>query len=628
MSLITFLRVRPTASLHPLSATTRRREGTLSVELTTASDADLLAANEAGLLVISGDRSAEVAAFLFTPDATQSVEGSGLARWQLTLEWDGNHESSLDALARTQPRFLRCSRSEVRDAAYASNLPGISRTSVSTFVDDVTQAVASVEAGATDLLLRDWSTEGLGELRDALADHRLVERTALPLGVEIDDARRQLPKPVFKAWLNQTDAAGAARPRGEWAPGLELDVPAPQRRLSAEWQDEAWVSQIEEDGMVGVSSDIAAILSRSLKGTPPSRDELETLFGARGRDVEGIAWAADQLRRLRSGDAVTYVINRNINYTNQCYFKCGFCAFSKGPRSLDLREAPYLMSISDVVDRSVEAAERGATEVCLQGGIHPEFTGSFYIEMVKAIKARLPEMHIHGFTPLEIWQGAETLGTSITALLSDLADAGLGSLPGTAAEILDDDVRLFLCPDKIRTAQWAEVMTVAHGLGLGSTATIMMGHIDTHRSWANHFEVIREVQRRTGGFTEFVPLPFVHMGAPIWLQGKARPGPTWDEVVLIHSVARLAFDGLINNIQASWVKLGVEGGLRLLNSGCNDFGGTLMDESITRAAGASHGTELDAADFEEAIDSIDRPAVQRLTDYRLRSEVSKYPERS
>ena len=402
-----------------------------------------------------------------------------------------------------------------------------------------------------------------------------------------------------------------------------MEIPAPLRRLSAQWQDSAWIDDVQEDGLTGVSSTIGDILSRSLSGTPPTRDEIEALFGARGRDVEAVAWAADQLRQMRKGDAVTYVVNRNINYTNQCYFKCGFCAFSKGPRSLDLREVPYLMSIEEVVERSVEAAGRGATEVCLQGGIHPEFTGGFYLDMVKAIKAELPDMHIHGFTPLEIWQGAETLGTTIAALLEDLAAAGLGSLPGTAAEILDDDVRLFLCPDKIRTAQWAEVMTVAHGLGLGSTATIMMGHIDTHRSWANHFEVVREVQRRTGGFTEFVPLPFVHMGAPIWLQGKARPGPTWDEVVLIHSVARLAFDGLIDNIQASWVKLGIEGGLRLINSGCNDFGGTLMDESITRAAGADHGTELTAEDFIEAIDSIDRTAVERRTDYSLRSDLPK-----
>ncbi len=624
MSLITFLRIRPTESLHQLSATTRFREGTTAVELAAPTPDDLNAADEAGLLVLSADREAAAAGFIFSTKEAEATEKQGLSRWRLTAEMSVDHEAIVNAVSRVQPRFLRSSRSEVAAAAYVANLPGVKDTAVSTFVDDVSQALTAVGAGATDLLLRDWSTEGIGELRDALADRQLVERTALPLGIEIDDARAVLPKAIFKAWLNQTDAGGAARPRGAWAPGLDMEIPAPLRRISAQWQDSAWTDDVQEDGLLGVSPEIAGILTQSLDGVPPSRDDIETLFGARGRDVEGVAWAADQLRQLRKGDPVTYVVNRNINYTNQCYFKCGFCAFSKGPRSLDLREVPYLMSIDEVVDRSVEAAERGATEVCLQGGIHPEFTGSFYLDMVKAIKAKLPDMHIHGFTPLEIWQGAETLDTTITALLADLAKAGLGSLPGTAAEILDDDVRLFLCPDKIRTAQWAEVMTVAHGLGLGSTATIMMGHIDTHRSWANHIEVVREVQRRTGGFTEFVPLPFVHMGAPIWLQGKARPGPTWDEVVLIHAVARLAFDGLIDNIQASWVKLGIEGGLRLINSGCNDFGGTLMDESITRAAGADHGTELTSEDFIEAIDSIDRTAVERRTDYSLRSDVPNH----
>jgi FO synthase len=328
-----------------------------------------------------------------------------------------------------------------------------------------------------------------------------------------------------------------------------------------------------------------------------------------------VAWVADALRARVSGDEVSYVVNRNINYTNMCYFRCGFCAFSKGPRSLNLRGDPYLMGIPEIVEWSKEAWERGATEVTLQGGIHPEFTGDFYVGVVEGIKAELPDMHIHGFTPLEVWQGAETSGIGVREFLQRLADAGLGSLPGTAAEVLDDDVRIHLCPDKIRTAQWAEVMLTAHDLGLRATATVMFGHIDHPRSWANHYEVIRRIQARTGGFTEFVPLPFVHMGSPIFLRGRSRPGPTWDETVLIHSVARIAFDGLIDNIQASWVKLGLDGGARLLDAGCNDLGGTLMGEIITRSAGAAHGQEMTPAEFEAAIQGAGKVAVRRNTVY-------------
>jgi FO synthase len=270
-----------------------------------------------------------------------------------------------------------------------------------------------------------------------------------------------------------------------------------------------------------------------------------------------------------------------------------------------------------VVHRSVEAAERGATEVCLQGGIHPDFTGDFYVEVLEAIKRRLPEMHVHGFTPLEVWQGAQTLGVSVRSFLTRLRDAGLGSLPGTAAEVLDDGVRRHLCPDKVRTAEWAEVMITAHELGLRATSTLMFGHIDGPAAWANHLEVLREIQRRTGGFTEFVPLPFVHMASPIYLQGRARPGPTWDEVVLVHAVARIALDGLIPNIQASWVKLGLEGGARLLRAGCNDLGGTLMNENISRASGAAHGQLATPEELEAVIRAAGRTPARRTTLYGL-----------
>ena len=482
------------------------------------------------------------------------------------------------------------------------------------FVDSVEDAVEAVELGARDLLLRDWDTDRIGALRDGLAPRSLIERTAFPIGLPVDAARAALDADLFTAYLDQADAGGAARPRYEWAPGRDMHAPMPEGRFSAAWADAAWIaSSPDTPGRVG--AEIAAILDRSLAGTPPSRDEIERLFRARGDEVDAIAAVADELRRRVNGDTVSYIVNRNINYTNQCYFRCGFCAFSKGPRSLNLREDPYLMTIPQVVERSVEAWERGATEVCLQGGIHPEFTGDFYVTVVEAIKAQLPDMHIHGFTPLEVWQGAETLGVPVRDFLTRLRDAGLGTLPGTAAEILDDRVRIHLCPDKIRTAQWAEVMITAHELGMKSTSTVMFGHIDDAASWANHFEVLRQVQRRTGGITEFVPLPFVHMGAPIYVRGKSRPGPTWDEVVLIHAVSRIAFDGLIPNIQASWVKLGIEAGVRLLDAGCNDLGGTLMDEIISRSAGASHGTFLDATDFETAIIGAGRIPVRRTTLY-------------
>lgn len=284
---------------------------------------------------------------------------------------------------------------------------------------------------------------------------------------------------------------------------------------------------------------------------------------------------------------------------------------------MNLRGDPYLLEVHEVAFRAKEAWEAGATEVCLQGGIHPGFTGDFYVAVVEAVKQAVPEMHVHGFTPLEVWQGAETLGIGVAEFLARLKEAGLGTLPGTAAEILDDRVRAHLCPDKITTAEWAHVMIVAHEMGLRSTSTMMFGHIDDPAAWANHLEVLRLIQLRTGGFTEFVPLPFVHMGAPIFLRGRARPGPTWDEVILVHAVARIAFAGLIDNIQASWVKLGLQGGAALLRAGCNDMGGTLMDENISRSAGAEHGQLVSAEEMEAAITAAGRAPVRRTTLYEV-----------
>jgi FO synthase len=534
--------------------------------------------------------------------------------WQITLISDGDRASTIDALARTRAAFLRVGRSAVADAVAITALPGIT-SRISVFVDTVEEALEAVAHGARDFLLRGWDTEAIGTLRDAVP-LPLLERTAIPVGVDVAEVRDTLGQDAVKVYLDLVDASGVARPRTDWAPGKDIPAPHPPGRLSAQWGDEVWARGRRHGVGDGVQDDLRMILDHALDGHRPRREEVRRLFEARGSEVDAIAATADIMRQRAVGESVSFVVNRNINYTNQCTYKCGFCAFSKGPRSLNLREDPYLLTVPQVVERSIDAWNRGATEVCLQGGIHPEFSGAFYVTVLEAIKEAVPDMHVHGFTPLEVWQGAETLGIPVREFLEMLRDAGLGTLPGTAAEILDDRVREFLCPDKIRTAQWAEVMLTAHDLGLRSTATMMFGHVDDADAWANHFETIRVIQERTGGFTEFVPLPFVHMGAPIYVRGAARPGPTWDEVVLVHAVARIAFDGLIDNIQASWVKLGLEAGLTLLSAGANDLGGTLMDEYISAAAGASHGTMVEAHDFSSAIESIGRRPRQRTTLYQ------------
>jgi FO synthase len=614
MTTVSFLQLRPAASVSDIWASTRRREGTLVVEVDTPGLADIEQAQRGGLLLASGTAELNAPAYVVPTGATVDLVKRSVEGWRITIVDSDDRMAVAESLAISRAAFLRTARSTVDDAVEMVTLPGSHGASVSVFIDTVDDGVDAVRRGARDLLLRGWDTESIGGLRDALEGVSLIERTAFPIGISYDEAANALEPGAFSAYLNQIDGSGRARPRGEWAPGKDMGTPQPETRISTAWRDAAW-NEGERAMVVEASEPIKPILERALDGVAPTRDEVEILFSAFGADVEAIADAADRLRERIVGDDVTFIVNRNINYTNQCYFKCGFCAFSKGPRSLDLRETPYLMSIDDVVDRSQEAWDLGATEVCLQGGIHPDFTGQFYIDLVTDIKKRLPDLHIHGFTPLEVWQGAQTLGVSVRELLVRLKAAGLGTLPGTAAEILDDDVRLTLCPDKIRTSQWSEVMVTAHDVGLQTTSTIMFGHVDGPRSWANHIEVLREIQRRTGGFTEFVPLPFVHMGSPIWLRGQSRPGPTWDEVILMHAVSRIAFIGLIDNIQASWVKLGLDGAEALLRSGCNDMGGTLMDESISRAAGAAHGTEVSAADFQDVISDLDRTPVRRSTTY-------------
>ena len=315
------------------------------------------------------------------------------------------------------------------------------------------------------------------------------------------------------------------------------------------------------------------------------------------------------------GDTVTFVRNRNINYTNVCTFKCSFCGFSKGPLSLNLRGKPYLLSNEEIADRVREAAALGATEVCLQGGIHPDFDGDYYLGVVRTVKDAVPEMHVHGFTALEVTEGARRLGQPLDEYLRRMKEAGLASLPGTAAEILDDSIREVLCPDKITTGEWLECHETAHGIGLGSNVTIMFGSIEQPRHWARHIVRTRDVQKRTGGFTEFIPLPFVHMASPIYLKRRARRGPTWRETVLMHAVGRIGYHGQIDNVQASWVKLGVRGAQQLLLAGVNDLGGTLMDENISRAAGAAHGQGIGVDDLRAVVEPLGRTLVQRTTLY-------------
>ncbi len=363
------------------------------------------------------------------------------------------------------------------------------------------------------------------------------------------------------------------------------------------------------------SGQVAEVINGVRDGQEPGFDELLALFSARGSNVEAVAHLADELRVEAVGEPITYVVNRNINYTNVCTFKCRFCGFSKGPLSLNLRGAPYLLTLEQMQERVVEADELGATEVCLQGGIHPDFDGDYYIDVCRAVKEAAPNIHVHGFTALEVTEGAKRLNEPLETYLQRCMDAGLRSLPGTAAEILDDSIRDILCPDKLTTEEWLEAHRIAHGVGLRSNVTMMFGAVEQPEHWVKHFLVTRQLQAETGGFTEFVGLPFVHMASPIYLQRKARRGPTFRENLLVHAVARIAYRGYIDNIQSGWVKIGLDSVKQLLQAGCNDVGGTLMDENISRAAGADHGQNMAVADFQRLADELNRPLVQRTTLY-------------
>jgi FO synthase len=460
-------------------------------------------------------------------------------------------------------------------------------------------------------------TRGAGKL--------LVERLAIYPEYAGEPARWLDPKmrtPVLRA----VDAQGFAR-TDDWVTGAGTAPPA-ERPLTPALSPHAGRGRdapalrrvpsprIRGEGQGEGQSRLADILARATAGETLGEADIVRLFQARGDEFALVCESADRLRAQVSGDTVSYVVTRNINYTNICYFRCQFCAFSKGKLSENLRGRPYNLDMDEIVRRCEEAWERGATEVCLQGGIHPEYTGATYLSVCRAIKDALPDLHVHAFSPLEVWQGAKTLGRSLPDFLGELRAAGLGSLPGTAAEILDDEVRAVICPDKVKTAEWLEVMAAAHGVGLRSTVTIMFGHVDRYEHWARHLLRVRALQQQTGGFTEFVPLPFVPMETPISLKGRSRLGPTWREAILMHAVARLALHPVIPNIQCSWVKLGPEGAAAALNAGCNDLGGTLMNESISRAAGASFGQEMPPEEMERLIRSLGRDPRQRTTLYR------------
>ncbi|HVV70851.1 MAG TPA: 5-amino-6-(D-ribitylamino)uracil--L-tyrosine 4-hydroxyphenyl transferase CofH, partial [Verrucomicrobiae bacterium] len=349
------------------------------------------------------------------------------------------------------------------------------------------------------------------------------------------------------------------------------------------------------------------------------------LFRAREADFDVVCEAANALRERAVGNLATYVVNRNINYTNLCTYACSFCAFSKGKRKREGAEEPYLLDLEEIGARVREAWSRGATEVCLQGGIHPTFTGRTYLEILRTVKRAVPAMHVHAFSPLEVWHGARTLGLSVYDFLCHLKEEGLGSLPGTAAEILDDSVRQVICPDKLDTRQWLSVIEAAHAVGLQTTATIMFGHVDDYRAWARHLLAIRDLQMKTGGFTEFVPLPFVAHEAPLYKLGRCRPGPTFREAVLMHAVARLVLHPHIKHVQTSWVKMGINGMRVALESGADDMGGTLMNESITRAAGAIHGQEMTVDEMRSLANSLGRSLIRRTTLYEaVASECEQY----
>ncbi len=598
---ISFLRIRPCDSDNEIYLNSRKKEGTSSFYIDKPVDLEKI--HKKDFQTISDSKHDESFQWFVTYKNWKEFEDVDSHR--IVYRSSNNLENDMEVITRLNPSYVLLT--DLENIKFLKSIQPSLNFKISKYVNSIEEAKESMAKGVQDLWLRDWSYKEIKELKNN-SNFELFERTLFSL-VDVNKARKLLSKIQFTNFLQLRDVRGYKRFPTNWSPGSGKEIPKLNGltyNLSSSFK----------------STNFEKILSKAQEGNEISNDELEELFKTSGKYINKIAEVADNLNRSINKDDVTFVKNRNINYTNQCYFKCGFCGFSKGPKSLNLKEKPYNLEPKEVVNRSVEAFNDGASEVCLQGGIHPEYTGKFYLELVKQIKKEVPDLHIHGFTPLEIWQGAETINLSVEDYLILLKDAGLNTLPGTAAEILDNRIRKYLCPDKITSEQWGYVMEVAHSLEIKSTATIMFGHIDDIKSWVNHFDLIKRIQKRTKGFTEIVPLPFVHMGSPIFLQGKSMPGPTWDEVTLIHALARIYFYGSIDNIQASWVKLGHDGASKLLHAGVNDLGGTLINENISRASGADHGQHTTDIEFVELIEKSNKKPFLRNTLYTEKKSLS------
>ena len=598
---ISFLRIRPCDSDNEIYLNSRKKEGTSSFYIDKPVDLEKI--HKKDFQTISDTKLDESFQWFVTYKNWKEFEDVDSHR--IVYRSSNNLENDMEVITRLNPSYVLLT--DLENIKFLKSIQPSLNFKISKYVNSIEEAKESMAKGVQDLWLRDWSYKEIKELKNT-SNFELFERTLFSL-VDVNKARKLLSKIQFTNFLQLRDVRGYKRFPTNWSPGSGKEIP----KLNGLTYN---VSSSFK------STNFEKILSKAQEGNEINNDELEELFKTSGMHINKIAEVADYLNRSINKDDVTFVKNRNINYTNQCYFKCGFCGFSKGPKSLNLKEKPYNLEPQEVVKRSVEAFNDGASEVCLQGGIHPEYTGKFYLELVKQIKKEVPDLHIHGFTPLEIWQGAETINLSVEDYLILLKDAGLNTLPGTAAEILDNRIRKYLCPDKITSEQWGYVMEVAHSLEIKSTATIMFGHIDDIKSWVNHFDLIKRIQKRTKGFTEIVPLPFVHMGSPIFLQGKSMPGPTWDEVTLIHALARIYFYGSIDNIQASWVKLGHDGASKLLHAGVNDLGGTLINENISRASGADHGQHTTDIEFVELIEKSNKKPFLRNTLYTEKKSLS------
>ena len=598
---ISFLRIRPCDSDNEIYLNSRKKEGTSSFYIDKPVDLEKI--HKKDFQTISDTKLDESFQWFVTYKNWKEFEDVDSHR--IVYRSSNKLENDMEVITRLNPSYVLLT--DLENIKFLKSIQPSLNFKISKYVNSIEEAKESMAKGVQDLWLRDWSYREIKELKNT-SNFELFERTLFSL-VDVNKARKLLSKIQFTNFLQLRDVRGYKRFPANWSPGSGKEIP----KLNGLTYN---VSSSFK------STNFEKILSKAQEGNEINNDELEELFKTSGMHINKIAEVADYLNRSINKDDVTFVKNRNINYTNQCYFKCGFCGFSKGPKSLNLKEKPYNLEPQEVVKRSVEAFNDGASEVCLQGGIHPEYTGKFYLELVKQIKKEVPDLHIHGFTPLEIWQGAETINLSIEDYLILLKDAGLNTLPGTAAEILDNRIRKYLCPDKITSEQWGYVMEVAHSLEIKSTATIMFGHIDDIKSWVNHFDLIKRIQKRTKGFTEIVPLPFVHMGSPIFLQGKSMPGPTWDEVTLIHALARIYFHGSIDNIQASWVKLGHDGASKLLHAGVNDLGGTLINENISRASGADHGQHTTDIEFVELIEKSNKKPFLRNTLYTEKKSLS------